>query len=266
MAKRKLGESPRDAVVYFPDYPVQVVRQEGHPLKQFTDPNLYGYEVEVLRYGQTFTGRIFDRVELMERPKVEQQKWINNVLSTRMAPFGEIYHAYSNIRKDPSMGDVLNPTQGDTMALLPQDNIKNALNPNTEGSLTHLNWLSGQPVHYTVGVFFEAGLKQYAYRVHPSLQLKEGDLVVVKGGTGYQLVKVATVHEKPTAKATAWVVSRVDTEFVDRIQEETALLKSIQETIDESLRMETALRLAESNPRLKAQLDALGDLRRSVTG
>lgn len=257
MAARKLGDSLRDAVVYYSETPVQLLKADvPNQSRRYTNPDLYGYEVEVLRYGQNFSGRIFDQVHLMERPGPDQRDWIENTLGTRLAPFGNIVHAYNKPKLDP--------TQGDTkMALTPNTN---ALNPNTEGQLTGLNWLSGQPVHYTVGVVFEAGIKQYAYRVHPSLQVKEGDLVVVKGGTGYQLVVVATVHTNPSAKATAWVVSRVDTEFVERIQEETALLKSIRDTVEQAVQMETAARLAESNPMLKAQLESLDALRRTVTG
>ena len=54
-----------------------------------------GIEYRRWRYGVKLTGRSYDRAELMDPPQDEQDNaWLEQELSTRMNPGGEIIHRY----------------------------------------------------------------------------------------------------------------------------------------------------------------------------
>ena len=114
----------------------------------------------------------------------------------------------------------------------------------------------------TAYVEFNPCGKEYAYKT--DLDLKQGDLVVVKVKFEFKLVEVTKVEEKVNPKATAWIVDKVNLESFEQRQKEEERKKEIKEQLNEAKKKMDELlvykMLADTDPEMKKLLDELKSL------
>lgn len=107
------------------------------------------------------------------------------------------------------------------------------------------------------------GDKEYDYI---TLQdFKNGDLVVVETSLGYAVAKITATNVKANAKATRYVVQKVDTETIEELKLKDFELEVIKSQIDEEIEAMSyesrILQFAEQNPTLKALLEEYKNLK-----
>ena len=144
------------------------------------------------------------------------------------------------------------------------------------------NKMSNKNVNYTgkdyniVACMYKGNVcKSYSFKIDTSIEVVEGDLVVVEDSSGYNLVEVDAVytiqdsHKSNEAfgafnAAKAWVVNKVDTTALnqrrDRTNRKKLILRKLEEAKEEM--EETAIweALASRNPQAKALLEQLKEL------
>lgn len=114
--------------------------------------------------------------------------------------------------------------------------------------------------------------KEYTYLVDKTLNLKIEDLVIVEDSLGnkpfgYTLAKVVQVEglqPYQTAKATKWIVDKLDTEAYEKRKEKQRKAQEIRNELrvlkDQAEEIAIYQVLAKGNPKIQKLLGELGEL------